>query len=116
MDHAILDVRGRRAGRVDDLELEVLPHASAPPDIVLRSILSGPLPRPATRPLYAAARFFYRICGVLDARPARVEWRHVDAVDALVHLDVDRIEAGLRVVDESVLRFVAKIPGSGRKH
>lgn len=58
------------------------------------------------------ARWCYRACGIRDPRPAVVEWRHVAAVDALVHLDVARDEAGLRAVDSSVERFVAKIPGA----
>ena len=120
MNHAILDRDGRRAGRVDDVLLDVSDAAPgdarstgpAPRSLVVRAIVSGPLPRPTRRALRAFFRLCYLACGIRDPHPAIVDWRHVDAIDALVHLDVDRDEAGLRTVDRSVLRFIAKIPGS----
>ncbi|MGN6197433.1 hypothetical protein [Humibacter sp.] len=123
MNHAILDRDGRRAGRVDDVLLDVSdttpgggrPTASTPRLLVVRAIVSGPLPRPTRRAFRAFFRLCYLACGIRDPHPAIVDWRHVDAIDALVHLGVGRDEAGLRTVDRSVLRFIAKIPGSARR-
>ncbi|HKU11336.1 MAG TPA: hypothetical protein VJQ61_08925 [Sinomonas sp.] len=117
IDHAILDREGRRAGRVDDLQFELVPGSAKddPPRLVLRAIVSGPVPRPTSKLLRGIARACYRLIGVHDPGPATVDWSHVKAIDAFVHLDVDRVESGLRKVDEAVLRFVGKLPGSGRE-
>lgn len=121
MNHAILDRNGRRAGRVDDVLFDVSDEARqgdgstagrASRALVLRAVVSGPLPRPTPRVLRSFFRLSYLACGIRDPRPAVVDWRHVEAIDALVHLDVDRDEAGLRTVDRSVLRVIARIPGS----
>src|SRR4051794_40255886 len=110
MDHALLDREGRRAGRVDDLLFEVRPAASAgaPPVIFLRELVSGPLPRALPRPLGALARIGYRALGLSDPRPAHVDWCHVKAIDALVHLDVQRDKAGLRAVDEVIVLWLRR--------
>ncbi|WP_334171433.1 hypothetical protein [Sinomonas sp.] len=117
IDHALLDRDGRRAGRVDDLEFELVEGRAEgdPPRLVLRAIVSGPAARPMPRALSAAARACYRMIGVRDPGPATVAWSHVKAIDAFVHLDVERVEAGLRAVDEAALRFVRRLPGSGRE-
>ncbi|KHL01427.1 hypothetical protein LK10_16345 [Sinomonas humi] len=117
IDHAILDRDGHRAGRVDDLQFELEPGRSEgdPPRLVLRAIVSGPVPRPMPSLLGGIARACYRLIGVQDPRPAVVDWSHVKAIDAFVHLDVERVAAGLRRVDEAVLRYVGKLPGAGRE-
>lgn len=116
MDHAIIDREGRRAGRVDDIQLEIKPGQAQGerPELVLSAIVSGPLPRPTPKPFRLLARFCYRLCGVVDPQPALLDWKHVQAIDALVHVDVERVAAGLRAVDESVRRFIEVIPGSRR--
>ena len=117
MDHGMIDRNGKRAGRVDDLLLEVVEDEHGDRRLVLDSIVSGPLPRPVPAWFRMFARACYRMCGIRDPHPTIVSWQHVEAVDALVHIDVDRDEAGLQPVDRSVLRFVSEIPGSaGRGH
>lgn len=111
MDDAILDRDGKRAGRVDDLLLRLSTDGPVP-RLVLDGIVSGPLPRPAPAWLRHVAKFCYLLCGIRDPHPAVVSWQSVHAIDAFVHVDVDRDEAGLRTVDRSVLRFVSKLPGS----
>lgn len=117
IDHALLDADGRRAGRVDDLQFQLVPRAGAPerPKLVLRAIVSGPMARPMPRALAAIARVAYRVAGVRDPQAATVPWSHVAAIDAFVHLDVRRGDAGLRAVDEGALRLIRRLPGSKRK-
>lgn len=112
IDHGIMDRDGRRAGRVDDLLIELCEDGRGRERLVLREIVSGPLPRPASRLLTAIARFCYRLLGVRDPRPATIAWSHVRMIDVAVHLDVDREEAGLRKVDGACERIVRRIPAA----
>ncbi len=112
IDHALIDRDGRRAGRVDDLELEVIAESGQAPRIVLRALVSGPLPRPTRRLVRRLARWCYRLIGVRDPHPVTLGWSHVRAIDALVHLDVGRREAGLQVVDHACERLLQHLPGS----
>lgn len=114
MDHALLDRDGRRAGRVDDLQFDLIPGSDRgePPKLVLRAIVSGPLARPVPKVLRTIARACYRLVGLTDPGPVTVGWSHVTAIDALVHLDVGRSEVGLRAVDEAAGHLVEKLPGS----
>ena len=118
IDHALLDRNGRRAGRVDDLQFDIVEprDPTQPPTLVLRAIVSGPLPRPTSAGFAALARLCYRLLGVRDAAPVTVEWRHVRAIDAFVHLDLNRAEAHLWAVHEAALRIVEKLPGSDKEH
>lgn len=114
IDHGIMDREGRRAGRVDDLLVELReadPHDRAP-RLVLRAIVSGPLPRPASWALAAVARLFYRALGVRDPEPVTIEWSRVRMIDVAVHLDADRDAAGLRKVDAACERIVRHIPAA----
>ncbi len=112
IDHALIDRDGRRAGRVDDLELEVISEGAQVPRIVLRGLVSGPLPRPTGRLAAALARCCYRMIGVRDPHPVTLAWSHVRAIDAMVHLDVERHEADLQVVDHACARLLQHLPGS----
>jgi len=112
IDHGIMDREGKRAGRVDDLLIELREDARGSPRLVVREIVSGPLPRPALRPLAAVARFCYRLLGVRDPRPATVDWSRVRMLDVAVHVGCDRDEAGLREVDGACERIVRHIPGA----
>lgn len=117
IDHALLDADGRRAGRVDDLQFELVPRAedAGRPKLLLRAIVSGPMPRPMPRAVAAIARMAYRVAGVRNPQAATVAWSHVGAINAFVHLDVQRGDAGLRAVDEGALRLIRRLPGSRRK-
>ena len=120
IDQALLDRDGRRAGRVDDLVFEVTPgQGDRPPRVELQGIVSGPLPRPMSGPfvvLRVLARLGYLLVGIRDPHPAVVEWRHVTAIDALVHLDLPRAQAGLTPVDAAVGRLIRRVPGANREH
>ena len=116
IDHALLDRDGHRAGRVDDLLLEFGPAADSEqsPALILRSLVSGPLPRPTSKIVRLLATASYRLLGIRNPGPVTLPWSHVSAIDALVHLDIDRDEAGLRTVETAAGRIIRKIRGSGR--
>lgn len=113
MDRALIDRHGRRAGRVDDLLFEV--RQGEKPKLILRELLSGPLPRAAPRWLAAALRLWYRAIGVARPHPSRIDWSGVRMVDAMVHLDADREAAHLRVVDQAMEKWIRKLPRAGVK-
>lgn len=114
VDRALIDRNGRRAGRVDDLELDVTKDG-AKRRIELRALVAGPLARPTWSFARHLARLAYRLVGVRDPRPAALPWDRVDAIDSMVHVDVDRDRARLRLVDAALERVAARIPGAARR-
>ena len=110
LDRSLLDSRGKRAGKVDDLLLE-LPDDGGPP--VVAAIVTGPLAltERAPRPLPACLRLLYRLAGVREPRPAHVAWQHVTSIDVAVHLDLEREAAGLDTLARAVAhRFIDWLP------
>jgi sporulation protein YlmC with PRC-barrel domain len=83
LDHQIMDVDGRRCGKVDDLELEGIRNDS--PSVT--SIVVG------------------------RRRPVRVPWEKVDRVEAAVQLKVSAGEVGLGTPDDRVRKLVERMPG-----
>jgi hypothetical protein len=41
-----------------------------------------------------------------------IPWTQVTAIDVVVHADIDRDEAGVTALQQSVERFISRIPGS----
>jgi hypothetical protein len=109
LDDQLVDVDGRRCGRVDDLEFEG--ELGAPPR--LRGILSGSgvwhrrLPRPL-RPL--GRRIFGS--GVLGDDVIRVSWEHVERVETVVDLRAKAHDLGLAQGDDVAARFLRRLPGA----
>jgi sporulation protein YlmC with PRC-barrel domain len=109
LDDQLVDVDGRRCGRVDDLEFDG--DLGAPPR--LYSILSGSgvwwrrLPRPLRG---LGERLFGP--GVVGHDVIRVPWEQVDALDTVVHLKGKARDLGLAQGDERLAPFVAKLPDS----
>lgn len=112
VDRGIADCNGRRTGKVDDLLLE---WAEGPDGPTVAALITGPLALSRSLPRWwlRVARLLYRFCGVDDPRPVEIPWSHVASIDVLVHLDLDRDEAGLapfqRAVEE---RFIRRLPGA----
>jgi sporulation protein YlmC with PRC-barrel domain len=116
LDKELVDRRGRRAGKVDDLLLEVgevgggeLPRVAA--------IISGPmaLSRNLPRPLRWLAYYTYRLLGLRRPRPAEIPWDRVSEIDVVVHLTIPREETRFDDLADAVnRRFIDRIPGSGR--
>jgi sporulation protein YlmC with PRC-barrel domain len=116
VDKEILDCQGRRAGKVDDLLLEIgepSEHGLPAPAVV--AMLSGPLAlaRNLPRPLCWLMRQVYRLLGVADPHPVEIPWERVSAIDVVVHTDIDRTAAGLTAVPDAVVRrVIGRLPGS----
>jgi sporulation protein YlmC with PRC-barrel domain len=109
LDDQLVDVDGRRCGRVDDLEFDGAP--GAPPQ--LHAILSGSgtwhrrLPRPLRS---FGARIFGTGTSGVDV--IRVPWSQVDAITSVVQLRAKASELGLAQGDDRDARFVRKLPKS----
>ncbi len=115
MDTAIIDCAGRRAGRVDDLALDVRKKKDGNTEIVLSDLVVGPLARPTWRALCVLARLCYRMIGLKNPRPAVIPWSHVKAIDAFINVDVDRGAAGMRTIDDRLGRIAMCIPGADHR-
>ncbi len=110
LDKGILDRNGLRCGKVDDLVLDV-PDDGSPPVVV--ALVTGPLAFANTLGGLARrlARGLYHLAGVGDPRPVEVAWRHVRAIDVVVHLDVDAHDTGINALaDAARHRFFDRIP------
>ena len=117
LDKEIVDRQLRRAGRVDDLVLEL---AEPGPDSVLQepevtAIVCGPLAlgRTLSPPVRWLARQLYRVLGLADPHPVEVPWSAVSAIDVVVHLDIDRDHHGMTALEAAVRRrYIGRLPGS----
>ena len=115
MDKELLDRRGLRAGKVDDLVLELPGAEDAPATPEVVAIVTGPLAlsRSMSAPLRWLARQAYRLLGLADPRPLELPWGVVAAIDVVVHLDVDRDHAGVMALQQAVeRRYIDRLPGA----
>jgi sporulation protein YlmC with PRC-barrel domain len=109
LDEQLVDVDGRRCGRVDDLEFDGGP--GEPPQ--LHAILSGSgtwhrrLPRPLRS---FGARVFGT--GTSGEDVIRVPWSRVDDISSVVKLKAKATELGLAKGDDRDALFVSKLPKS----
>ena len=111
LDKTLLDAEGKRAGKVDDLLLE-LPDDGGPP--IVRAIITGPLALVQEQPRWTRGpvRLLYRLLGVRDPHPAQVAWSEVTTIDVAVHAGCDREAAGLNLLASAAARrFIDRIPG-----
>ncbi|MBA3806966.1 MAG: hypothetical protein H0X28_01025 [Solirubrobacterales bacterium] len=110
LDDQLVDVDGRRCGRVDDLEFD---GGIGDPPPRLAAILSGSgtwhrrLPR---RLRSSGARIFGH--GVLGQDVIQVPWEQVDDITSVVQLKAKARELGLARGDARDAVFVAKLPES----
>ena len=117
LDKELLDRRGLRAGRVDDLILEIPDgHDGAVlPEPEVAAIVSGPM---ALQPILSApmrwlARHVYRLLGLKDPRPVEIPWSDVTKIDVAVHMDQDRDGSGMTALAKAVdRRFIGHVPGA----
>jgi sporulation protein YlmC with PRC-barrel domain len=117
LDKELLDCRGLRAGKVDDLLLE-LPDTGGDGAVGaprVRAIISGPtaLSRTMPRPVQWLARAVYRLLGLPDPKPVTIPWDRVIAIDVVVHLDIDRAHEGMMALADAVnRRYIRRLPGA----
>lgn len=117
VDKELLDRDGLRAGKVDDLLLEIgEPRADGVlPTPAVVAIICGPmaLAIDMPRPIQWLARQIYRLLGVANPQPVEVGWEHVTAIDVVVHLDLARDEMGVMDVANAVnRRYIGRLPGA----
>jgi sporulation protein YlmC with PRC-barrel domain len=109
LDDQLVDVDGRRCGRVDDLEFDGGPGEQPRLSAILSG--SGVWHRRMPRALRTAgARIFGT--GVLGEDVIRVPWESVDDITSVIRLKTKAGELGLAKGDEAAARFVAKFPKS----
>jgi sporulation protein YlmC with PRC-barrel domain len=102
LDHQLLDVDGRRCGKVDDLELEGV--SSGDPRVAAILVGSaawrgrGPLGRLAARAVRGSL--------------VRVPWSQVKHVQAAVELRTTAVELRLGRGDDRTRSWVERLPGS----
>lgn len=102
LDHQLLDVEGRRCGKVDDLELEGLGEQS--PQVV--AIVTGP-------PAWRGRGFVGRMASALArGRTVRVPWSEVSDVASAVHLRSRAAALRLGRGDDRARPFVRRLPRS----
>ena len=100
VDRGLLDCNGRHAGKVDDLILEFDDSstdesgACVGPRVI--ALVSGPtaMSRNLSGPVQRFVRAIYWLVGIVDPKPSEIAWENVKSIDVVVHLNVDRKEAG----------------------
>lgn len=117
LDKDLIDARGRRAGKVDDIVLDLVgsgPDGIIPPPAVT-AIETGPFGFAQHLPalLQALVRGVYRLLGVDDPRPVLIPWDDIVGIDVVVHVCVDRERAGLLKLQKAVeRRIIGHLPGA----
>jgi sporulation protein YlmC with PRC-barrel domain len=109
LDEQLVDVDGRRCGRVDDLEFEG--GIGAPPRLTVLLSGSGTWHRRLPRPLRGLGERIFGT-GVAGADVIRVPWDQVDEISTVVELRAKARELGLGQGDERAARLVRKLPDS----
>jgi len=109
LDEQLVDVDGRRCGRVDDLEFDG--SLGEPPRLSAIVSGSGVWHRRMPRPLRGVGeRIFGR--GVSGEDVIRVPWREVDDIASVIRLKGKARDLGLAQGDERDAKLVAKLPRS----
>jgi hypothetical protein len=102
LDHQLVDVDGRRCGKVDDLELEGI----GGDDPRVTAILTGPA---AWR---GRGRLGHVAAALARGALVRIPWTEVAEVRSSVRLRKTARELRLATGDDRAARLVEKLPGS----
>jgi sporulation protein YlmC with PRC-barrel domain len=110
LDDQLVDVEGRRCGRVDDLEFDGEVGGS-PPRLLWIVAGRGVWHRRLPRPLRSlGARVFGT--GVVGEDVIRVPWEEVDEIETVVELRAKAGDLGLARGDDRLAYYVGKLPKS----
>lgn len=109
LDDQLVDVDGRRCGRVDDLELDG--GLGSPPRLYAILSGSGSWGRRLPRRLQALGERVFGP-GVLGDDLIRVPWEQVEEVETCVKLRGKARDLGLAQGDERKARSMARLPAS----
>jgi sporulation protein YlmC with PRC-barrel domain len=109
LDSQLVDVEGRRCGRLDDLELDGAPGEP----VHVAHILSGRGAWPARLPR-SWRRLGRKVFGeeVFGDNVVRVPWGDVEDIDESIHLRKPASDLGLGRGDERLSRVVGRLPRS----
>jgi sporulation protein YlmC with PRC-barrel domain len=114
MDKQLVDRHGHKCGKVDDIVLELRSGGNP----MVREIVTGHgalsslLPEPIPRAVTWLER---HVLGFSTVRPAHVGWEHVERIDVVVRLDLDREKAGLMDTETAIWqRWIDRIPRAER--
>jgi sporulation protein YlmC with PRC-barrel domain len=114
LDKQLVDENGSKAGKVDDLLIEL--RDDGPPQVV--AILTGPNTVAVLLPAWLQRLTSWirtAVLGLEQTKPMEVDWSHVTHIDVVVHLDVNRLKAGLVGSQESIWkRWLKPLPFSER--
>jgi sporulation protein YlmC with PRC-barrel domain len=115
LDKEMLDRDGYKAGKVDDLLLEL--RAGARPVVLGIVTQHGALARLLGRRIERwAARLRRAVLGFGDdVTPIAIGWEHVTRIDVTVHIDLERKQAGLLRSEQAIWeRWICHLPGARR--
>ena len=116
LDQGIVTRDGLRAGKVDDILLDVDVDTNGTSVARVTHLITGPMAIARRWPMWlqACVRFGYRIMGLTDARPAVVPWEAVERIANVIRINVDHDAYELARLQDAVReRFIRRIPGSG---
>jgi sporulation protein YlmC with PRC-barrel domain len=115
LDKGLVDRDGHKAGKVDDLILEI--RDGHGPVVSTIRCGRGDLASHLGRNVEALAAWLRRhILGPEgDVPPAEIGWEHVTQIDVVVHLDLDRVQSDLIHTQNAIwARWVRRIPWAER--
>jgi sporulation protein YlmC with PRC-barrel domain len=114
MDKELVDRAGFKAGKVDDIVLEM---RSGDVPAVRAIVTSHGALIPILPPLIGRMVTWLerQILGLGTFEPREVAWKHVSHIDVVVHLDLKREDAGLIHTQETIWRrYIQPLPGGSR--
>ena len=109
LDDDLIDVNGRRCGKVDDIEIDGEPGKPAHVTAILSGI--GLWRDRLPRPLRGLGRRLFPQ-PVLGRNVIRVPWSKVEEITAVVRLREPAPELGLGQGDDDLAPLIERIPGS----
>lgn len=109
LDDQLLDIEGRRCGRVDDLEFDG--SLGDPPRLYAILSGSGTWHRRLPRPLRKLGERIFGT-GVSGRDVIRVPWEQVEEISSVIRLKAKAHDLGLGQGDERDAALVAKLPKS----
>src|SRR4051794_28839451 len=115
LDKEMVDRHGHKAGKVDDILIEI--RQDGPP--VVTALLTGP---GSLHPVFgswieSSVRWLRRlVLGVVqDPQPLVIPWAHVEKIDVVVQLSIDRDESRTMGTETAVWeRWIRRIPFAER--
>jgi sporulation protein YlmC with PRC-barrel domain len=115
LDKELLDCNGAKAGKVDDLRLQLRPGARPVVAAIVtgQGTLSRYLGSWTTRLATAWRRHALHLAA--DGEPVEIGWEHVTRIDVTVQIDLDRDALGVMRVEDAIWdRWIRHLPWARR--